>query len=75
MVRRLLTFGKVLKSPAIHKKDVEPAIVVVIKEGYATACSRKEEVFGRVPLDDRLSGEPGTLGDVDETGKGLGLTG
>src|SRR6516162_6936941 len=75
VVRRLLAFGKVLEPPAIDQKDVEPAVVIVIKEGCTTAGCGKEEILCRMALDHGPRGQPGALCDVNVPGQVLGLAG
>jgi hypothetical protein len=60
------TFGKSFETPAIHEKNVEPAVVVVIVESdAATGGFEKELVFVFAAVNG-LCVEAGFFGDVEK---------
>ncbi len=69
MVSRLLAFRKLLKSPAVNYKDIEPAIVVVIEQSDAAARRRKQEVLILMTDQNRLRKSPASLATSTYLGK------
>ena len=62
----LLPCGKTFQARAVHEKNVEPAVVVVIVEGDA-AAGRFEQIFVFVfAAEERFDVEAGFFRDVDE---------
>ena len=56
-----------VESAAVHKKNVEPAVVVVIEEGYATTHLLEEILFVMyAPVDIERSAQAGLGGDVNQ---------
>src|ERR1700687_2057698 len=69
MVGRLLAFRKILKPPAIHYKDVEPTVVVVIEYCDAAAGRGEQKVLALVPHKDCLGEQARLFSNVDIAGK------
>ena len=66
MAGRLLAFGKSLQPPAIHQKDVEPSVRVVVVKRHA-AARRLQQIFVLPhPAVDRLRVEPALLRHIHE---------
>src|SRR5437016_5615970 len=67
MANRLLPFGESLKPPAVHEKDVEPSIVIVVVESDA-AAGGLEKIFVLVfPAKDGLGVQPGLPSDIHKS--------
>ena len=63
---RGLACGKTFESRAVHEKNIEPSVVVVVVEGDA-AAGGFEKIFVFVfAAEDGLGVEAGFAGDVDE---------
>ena len=70
MVGRTLACGEAFQRRAIHKEDVGPAVIVVVKDRGA-AAGRFDNVFLRLlAAKDDGRGQAGFLGDVGEIGDG-----
>src|ERR1700733_8441598 len=54
---RFLALRKTLQPPAIDQKEIDPAIVIVVVEGQATASSFKEVFIGEFAAVDCLNVE------------------
>src|SRR5690242_14466870 len=64
---RLLPLGKSFEAPAIHEKNIEPVVVVVIVEGgAATRCFEKIFVFVLAAVN-RFYIQPGFASDIQKT--------
>jgi hypothetical protein len=61
-----LSSGKSFETPAIHQKNIQPAVVVEIVESYA-ATGGLEEIFVLVlPTENRFGVEAGFARDVEK---------
>ena len=72
MIRRASLAGlRRFQSGAVHDEDVRPAVVVVVEDGNACACSLND-VFLAVHAAEYLRHcQTGLVGDIDEVGDGL----
>jgi hypothetical protein len=66
MADRFLSLGKSLKAPAVVELDVEPVVLVVVKEGRATACGFKQVFVAVFATEDGFDVEAGLFGNVRE---------
>src|SRR5271157_1547915 len=71
MVRRTLTGFPRFQGCAVHDKDVEPAIIVVVKDSDARACGLDNVLLAVGPAEDFRHRQPGLLGDINEVGDWL----
>ena len=61
-----LTLGKTFEAPAVHKKNIEPVVVVVIVERDAAARGLEQIFILVFPAEDSFDVEAGFAGDVEE---------
>ena len=62
----LLTFGEAFDAGAVDEEDVEPVVMVVVKEGHAAACGFEEVSVLVLATVDRLGVEAGLASHVNE---------
>src|SRR5437868_3252732 len=67
MTSWLFPFWKAFQSPAVYKEDIEPAIVVIVIESHATACSLKQVFVFLDTAEDGLRIQSGLSRDIDKT--------
>ena len=58
MTDRLLPLGETFESPAVHEKDVEPAIIVVVVESDAASGGLEQVLVLFDTAKDRLCSKP-----------------
>ena len=61
MADRLLAFGKAFEAPAVDEEDVDPVVLVVVKEGGAAAGGFKQVFVAVLAAEDGLDVEAGLL--------------
>ncbi len=61
-----LAFRKTFQAPAIHQKNVQPAVVVIIIKSDSAARGLKQKLIFVFAAKDRFCVEPGFFGDVHE---------
>ena len=61
----LLALWKLTQPPAVGEEDVQPTVIVVIKQGDSAASCREEEVFVFVARNNRFGRQARFYGDVD----------
>jgi len=59
MAHRLLPLRKALKPPAIHQEDIEPIILIVVKECNSASGRLKEVLVGVLATINGLDIQPG----------------
>jgi hypothetical protein len=61
--------GEPFLAGTIHEEDIEPIILVEIKERHAAAGGLKDELLGLLSPDDGLCRQAAPLGDIDVVGQ------
>ena len=69
---RFFAFGEAFQPPAVHQKDVEPAVVVVVVEGDAAAGGLEQVLVLVLAAEDGLGVETSFAGDVGEGDADIG---
>ena len=63
---RFLSGGKSFQPPAVHQKQIEPAVVVIVVEGEAAAGGFEQIFVGAFAAVDGLDVETGLLHHLDK---------
>ena len=63
----LLPFGKAFEAPAVHQKNIQPIVVVVVVEGDAAACCFQQIFVFVFAAENCFCVEAGFARDIDET--------
>src|ERR1039458_4288096 len=72
MRRGFAAGGKALESPAVHDKDIEPSVVVVVVERDATASGFEQILVLVFSAEDGFDIQTGFVRDVAETDAEIG---
>ncbi len=61
-----MAFREPFEPPAVHKENVEPVVLVVVKEGGAAAGGFEKILVAVFAAENHLNVQAGLFGDVDE---------